>query len=50
MPLVSGYYQSRGDQGRESSMNNPSLVSAKYLWAGTLNLVSDLPLAVYRMR
>lgn len=25
-----GYYQSRGDQGKGSSMKNPSLVSAKY--------------------
>jgi len=30
MPLVPGYYQSRGDQGRGSSMKNPSLVGAKY--------------------
>jgi hypothetical protein len=25
-----GYYQSRGEQGRRSSMKNPILVSAKY--------------------
>ena len=30
MPLVPGYYQSRGDQGSGSSMKNPSLVSATY--------------------
>jgi hypothetical protein len=27
--FASSYYQSRGDQGRASSMKNPSLVSAK---------------------
>jgi len=32
MRLVSGYYQSPEDQGRGSSVNNPSVVFAKFGW------------------